>query len=340
MINLNLTIMKYLTTTLLFLILISFSGRTENVPEQFKHVDQVIWVVDDLNEVVRQWKILGFEQIEILGKVKVRSVKNKPFNAQLAIANLGGAEITWVQPLTNNSVLSSFQNSYGNGAMSLVHKLPSKSFLKNEINRLSEIGISVLDQLTFSTSKGKLELTLMDTQKEGKYVLGYVTAETSDELHTGLTAKNRNDLKLNQYAFAINEPEDISRFWAKIGFPALQISYPELGETKYQGKIVDHELIQGWQRQGDITYEWCIPVKDPIVYSDHIEMHGEGIHHLAFSVNDMDKVLKEYESLGYVNTMGGTWGKKGKPGSGRYEYVGLEEAGGMTMELLWSYPQN
>lgn len=332
--------MKFLTTTLLFLILIPFSGKTENVTEHFKHVDQVIWVVDDLNEVVRQWKNLGFEQIKILGKVKVGSVKNKTFNVQIAVANLGGAHITWIQPLTDISVLSSFQHNYGNGAMSLVHKLPSKSFLQNEINRLSEIGISVLDQLTFTTSKGKLELTLMDTQKEGKYVLGYITAETSDELHAGLTAENRHDLKLNQYAFAINEPEDISKFWTKIGFPAFQISYPELGETKYQGKIVDHELIQGWQRQGDIAYEWCIPVKGPIVYADHIQMHGEGIHHLAFSVNDMDKVLKDYESLGYMNTMGGNWGEKGKPGSGRYEYVGLEEAGGMTMELLWNFQQN
>jgi hypothetical protein len=38
--------------------------------------------------------------------------------------------------------------------------------------------------------------------------------------------------------------------------------------------------------------------------------------------------------------MEGTWGEKGKPGSGRYEYVGLEDAGGMIMELLWSYQEN
>ncbi|HAQ19166.1 MAG TPA: hypothetical protein DCR40_08040 [Prolixibacteraceae bacterium] len=87
-----------------------------------------------------------------------------------------------------------------------------------------------------------------------------------------------------------------------------------------------------------MAYEWCIPVKRPIVYADHIKLHGEGIHHLAFSVNDMDKVLNDYESLGYKNSMGGTWGEKGKPGSGRYEYIELEKAGGVTMELLWNYP--
>jgi hypothetical protein len=100
---------------------------------------------------------------------------------------------------------------------------------------------------------------------------------------------------------------------------------------------VDHDLIQGWQKHGDIAYEWCIPVSTPIVYDDHIKKHGEGIHHLAYAVKDMDKVLNDYRSKGYVVSMGGTWGEEGKPGSGRYEYIDLEDAGGVTMELLWSF---
>jgi hypothetical protein len=52
----------------------------------------------------------------------------------------------------------------------------------------------------------------------------------------------------------------------------------------------------------------------------------------------MDKVLDDYENKGYVNSMGGTWGEAGKPGSGRYEYIDLENAGGVTVELLWNHP--
>ena len=140
-----------------------------------------------------------------------------------------------------------------------------------------------------------------------------------------------------QYAFAIRDPEPVSEFWKKIGLPELEISYPVLGEPKYYGQPADHEMIQGWQRHGTITYEWCIPAKPPIVYEDHIRKHGEGIHHLGYSVNDMDKVLEDYTSRGFVVSMGGTWGEKGTAGSGRYEYIDLEEAGGLTMELLWSF---
>jgi methylmalonyl-CoA/ethylmalonyl-CoA epimerase len=332
--------MKHFTFTFLVLLSLAIVARSEKVPEHFKHVDQVIWVVNDLDKVVENWKKLGFQQIEMLGDVTAISKNDKQLNVRMAVANLGGAHITWIEPISGISVLSKFHDSYGDGAMSLVHKVLSKSRLQDEVDRLSKIGIEVLDELSFSTPGGKLNITLMDTQENGKYVLGYVTNETSADIHQGLTSENRHNLKLNQYAFAINNPKDISAFWAKIGFPEFQISHPELGETKYHGEIVDHALIQGWQRHGDIAYEWCIPVKGPIVYADHINMHGEGIHHLAFSVDNMDKVLQDYKLLGYKNTMGGTWGEKGKPGSGRYEYVGLEDAGGMTMELLWNYQEN
>lgn len=332
--------MKLLTLNFLLLAFITNTGRAESVPEHFKHVDQVIWVVDDLDKVINNWKELGFEQIELLGKVTATAKNENQFNVRMATANLGGAHITWIQPLTEKSVFSKFQKDYGNGAISLVHKLDTKKQLDEELKRLSEVGVKVLDEISILTKKGKINYTLMDTRDKGKYELGYVTDETSADIHQGLTAENRHNMKLNQYAFAINRTEDISKYWAKIGFPEFQISHPVLGETKYHGEIVDHKLIQGWQRQGDIAYEWCIPVKGPIVYADHINMHGEGIHHLAFSVDNIDKVLKDYESLGYKNTMGGTWGEKGKPGSGRYDYVDLENAGGMTMELLWSYQGN
>lgn len=203
-------------------------NNVKKTPEHFKHVDQVIWVVADLDEVIERWKELGFKQIEILGNVTATTQKNKQFDVRIAVANLGGAHITWIQPISGNSVFSDFHDSYGNGAMSLVHKLNSKARLQNELERLKEIGVEVLDKLSFLTPKGKLDLTFMDTQKEGKYILGYITEETSDDIHAGLTAENRHNLKLNQYAFAINDPEDISKFWSKVGFPEFQINHPEL----------------------------------------------------------------------------------------------------------------
>jgi hypothetical protein len=330
--------MRFLSLILLTVPLCACSHTKTEVPAHLKHVDQVLWIVDDLDNVIAHWEDLGFRQIRKLDTLEARLSKaNEEIQLRLALANLGGAQIAWIQPLNDHSVFSDFLESYGNGAISLIHRFESAEQLKDELDRLSDLDVDILEQLSISTGQGNLNFTLMDTRTEGKYVLGFTYGDPI--LRMELTAENRHDMKINQYAFAIREAEPVSAFWTKMGFPEFQINHPVLGDTRYYGEIVDHELIQGWQRHGTVAYEWCIPVKPPIVYEDHISLHGEGIHHLAFSVTDMDAVLQDYAARGYINTMGGTWGEKGKPGSGRYEYIGLEEAGGVTMELLWNYSE-
>jgi hypothetical protein len=330
--------MKQLSVLLLTVLLSACGSKTTEVPAHLKHVDQVIWIIDDLDNVIAHWDNLGFNQVLDLDTVEARLVKsNEKIHFRLALANLGGAQIAWIQPIDNHSLFYDFLASHGNGALSLVHRLESSDQLQDELGRLSGLGVDILEEIHISTDKGDLHYTLMDTRGKGKYVLGFTHGDPV--LKMDLTAENRHRMNINQYAFAIKEAEEVSAYWAKLGFPEFQINHPVLGDTRYYGEIVDHELIQGWQRHGTVSYEWCIPVKPPIVYEDHIKLHGEGIHHLAFSVTDMDAVLQDYAARGYINTMGGTWGEKGTTGSGRYEYIGLEEAGGVTIELLWNYSE-
>jgi hypothetical protein len=332
--------MKYLLIFVLGFVLCSCGEKTSEVPVQFKHVDQVIWVIKDLNNTISNWNNLGFNQIINLDTVNANLKKSgKTVKIKLARANLGGANITWIQPLEGESVFSEFNRSYGDGAMSLVHRLDNIDALQDELNRLSGLGVKVKEEISIETDKGNLYYVLMDTRDEGKYYLGYTCGDEDLQMIQGLTSENRLKLKINQYAFALKNGNEkpVSAYWHKIGFPEFEINHPQLGNKHYYGSEVDHDLIQGWQRHGDIAYEWCIPISTPIVYDDHIKKHGEGIHHLAFTVEDMDKVLEDYKAKGYVVSMGGTWGEEGKPNSGRYEYIDLPNAGGVTMELLWSF---
>ena len=317
-----------------------FAGilNATGIPEAYNHVDQVLWVVSDVERTMEKYQELGFSQIRDMGRVTATmETSGKRQKIRLVCANLGGAQVNWIEPLKGNSVFTAFLEENGDGAMSLVHRFPDEKSVEQEAARLKDLGVRELERISILTGGGELKFVLMDTRKDGKFNLGFVCDDHGPDLFQGLGAENRDGLKLNQYAFAIRDPGPVSLFWQKIGLPEFQINHPVLGETHYYGDIVDHALIQGWQRHGDIAYEWCIPVKPPIVYEDHIQLHGEGIHHLAFSVEDMDQVLADFTSRGYVVSMGGTWGEKGQPGSGRYEYIDLEEAGGLTMELLWNY---
>ena len=320
------------------LTLLAGNIHASDIPAVYNHVDQVLWVVSDVDRTVESYRELGFSEVKDLGKVTaIMESTGKHQKVRLVCANLGGAHINWIEPLKGKSAFTEFLEENGDGAMSLVHRFPDNKSMEMEINRLKNLGIGELERITILTGKGELRFVLLDTRKEGKFNLGFVSGDDGTAIFRSLDAENRDGLKLNQYAFAIRDPEPVSEFWSRIGLPEFQINHPVLGETHYYGEIVDHALIQGWQRHGDIAYEWCIPVKPPIVYEDHIQLHGEGIHHLAFSVADMDQVLEDFTSRGYVVSMGGTWGEKGKPGSGRYEYIDLEEAGGLTMELLWNF---
>src|SRR4030042_1050772 len=332
--------MKNTLLVLSLILLYSCSEKTTEVPVHFKHVDQVIWVVNDLNNIVRHWSNLGINQVMDLDTVDAELKESgKSVRLRMAKANLGGANITWIQPLGGESVFYEFHTLYGNGAMSLVYRMANEKALQDELNHLSDIGLSVKEEIIINTKSGNVNYVLIDTRDGGKYYLGYTWGDEDIKLMQQLSSGNQHDMQLNQYAFALRNDnvESVSGFWQKIGFPEFQINHPELGNKHYYDSPVDHDLIQGWQRHGDIAYEWCIPVSTPIVYDDHIKKHGEGFHHLAFAGKDMDKVLDDYRSKGYVVSMGGTWGEEGKPGSGRYEYIDLEDAGGVTMELLWGY---
>jgi methylmalonyl-CoA/ethylmalonyl-CoA epimerase len=319
-------------------ILSAGSLKSAEIPSFYKEVDQVLWVVSDVENTMLKYRLLGFDQFMDLGTAEVKSLtRGTTSMARLVSANLGGAHVVWIQPIEGESVFKEFHEGHGDAAMSLVHRSLKVSELKDELVRLDQLGIGILDKISIATKEGELAFVLMDTEAEGKYVLGFTFEANGLQVHTPLCDENRLEMKLNQYAFAIEDPKPVSEFWEQIGLPELKINYPELGDPMYYGKPADHDLIQGWQRHGTVAYEWCIPVKPPIVYEDHIKKHGEGIHHLAFSVGDMDLVLEDYTSQGFVVSMGGTWGEEGKPGSGRYEYIDLEEAGGLTMELLWNY---
>ncbi len=332
--------MKQFFLVLLLVVPQFFFVESSEVHEHFNKVDQILWVVSDLDNVKYHWENLGFNQVIDLDTVDVlfKTTGNKQ-KIRMAKANLGGAVVSWIQPLEGNSVFTRFLGEKKDGAMSIVHRLTNEKDLDSEIKRLAILGVEILEKIDINTEFGLVHFVLMNTQEKGTYILGYTYGEADLEIIKKLKPDNRHKVKLSQYAFAINDPVHISAYWNKLGMPEFQITYPQLGDTRYYGELADYKLSQGWQRHGTIPYEWCIPVKPPVVYIDHINKHGEGIHHLGFDVKEMDSALEDYKSHGYVVSMNGTWGEKGKPGSGRYEYIDLEHAGGVTLELLWSYQE-
>ena len=58
--------MKYILPALCCIFLGSFRTATSQIPEYYNHVDQVLWVVDDLTNTIKHWANLGFTRLWIL----------------------------------------------------------------------------------------------------------------------------------------------------------------------------------------------------------------------------------------------------------------------------------
>lgn len=305
----------------------------------YKEVDHIIWIVQNIKKTQKGWAEIGFNEVEELKKVKLIShgYKDDKGSIKASMAYLGGTKALWIQPVSGETIFSRSLTKNGEGAIALIHKVKDESELNQVTQQLASVNIGKIATYTLQTKSGDLKYTIMDTREKGKYYLGFVIDERRS--NPGYNGNNQLNMKFNQYAFAIKQPQSVSSFWVSAGLPEMEITHGELWDKEYFGKPANFDMNLGWQRHGSVVYEWCIPLEGPNVYADHMRVHGEGIQHFGFAVEDMDQAIQFFEQKEYKVSMSGGWGEKGKPGSGRFTYIDLSKIGGMTIELLWSYKE-
>ena len=323
------------TLALIAVWLLAGAPAFAQLPDLYRSVTGVHWVVADLDKVKQGWARLGFPALQDHGEVGLQMVhrgRSTTSRLRVAMASLGGLEVHWIQPLDANGAYAEFLARHGSGIMSLNHTAPSLDALEKEVARLNAAGIPVLQRADVDTGGGLLTVVHMDTEAEGKYVLGLVHGSVPG---AGAPPPTPFGLKRSQFAFLAKDLKGVGEFWKKAGFPEMSVTHGPLRDLVYRGQPGQFDQELGWQRHGQIVYEWIRILKGPTVYEEYLKAHGEGAHHLGFDVADMDKVIGEWSALGFPPLQSGAWGEKGKPGSGRFAYLDTEGIGGVLIELLW-----
>ena len=306
----------------------------EQSPDFYKEVAEVHWVVKDLDTVLQGWSKFGFPpDLKPADRNYAARLRGRPAAGRERVArgHIGGVSVVWIQPVEGKSAYSEFLENHGSGIFSLMHRVPTIEALDREAARLRALGIPELQRGTIGT--GAETCVYFDTAKEGKYALGLIHAPR-------VTAPpEKADMKTSQYAFVVKDMRPVSAFWARIGLPAFTYTHPPLFHLRYHDRPGTFDQELGWQRHGRIVYEWIVPLRGPTVYRDFLNAHGEGVHHLAFEVPDLDRAIAHWASLGSPCVQSGSWGDEGKPGWGRYAYIDTDPAGGVMLELLWNFRQ-
>lgn len=137
-------------------------------------------------------------------------------------------------------------------------------------------------------------------------------------LHVSMVVKDMDK------AIKLFESMGVGPFPPFLGGPGMAFT----GKT-VRGKTSDYDMDLRFARgdMGGIGFELIQPLKGRSIYDEFLEKKGEGLHHIAYMVEDIDVEIADMEKRGFKVIQTGAM-----PNS-RWAYFDTDKLGGMVIEL-------
>lgn len=142
-----------------------------------------------------------------------------------------------------------------------------------------------------------------------------------------------------QVGFIVKDVEETKKKWAEfLGVtppPTQPVGDYAVTQTTYKGEPAPEAscLMAFFDVGPGIQLELIQPNEQPSTWRNYLNEKGEGIHHVAFVVNDSKAVIANCEAFGLTLEQHGVYGD----GSGEYNYMNGEKDLKCIVELLESY---
>lgn len=139
---------------------------------------------------------------------------------------------------------------------------------------------------------------------------------------------------VTQVCIVCRDVDACSQRWAAalgVAPPSIKITKPgpEVKEL-YRGKPSTGQARIAVIRLGQVSLELLQPVGPDTSWKEILDQKGETVHHIAFGVQDVDKTVKRFESLGMPVVHQGRFDGD----NGTYTYVDSARSLGVIIELL------
>ena len=116
---------------------------------------------------------------------------------------------------------------------------------------------------------------------------------------------------ITQVALVTKDIEASAKRWAAV----LGVDVPKITTTRpgnevhmvYQGKPSNARAKLAFLRAGQVTVELIEPVGAGSSWKKFLDEHGEGVHHIAFNVQNLERADSEMKALGYDEIHRGRW---------------------------------
>jgi hypothetical protein len=110
---------------------------------------------------------------------------------------------------------------------------------------------------------------------------------------------------VDQVALVVEDIVDgMDRYGAILGvgpWTVYRFEPPDLTEQTYYGEDVENGMLLALAKVGDVMIELIEPTIGPNIYRDHLDEHGEGLHHIAYFGWDEEEtyaVVEEFTNAG------------------------------------------
>lgn len=109
--------------------------------------------------------------------------------------------------------------------------------------------------------------------------------------------------EITQIAFVVEDLDDgMDRFGALLGVEPWEVyrfEPPRLTDRTFRGEPHEYSMALAITEVGDTMLELIEPLEGESIYTEHLDEHGEGLHHVGcFAFDDVDAVIEEFEDAG------------------------------------------
>src|SRR6202167_3243824 len=197
------------------------TGHAE-MPDYYKTVNRVVWLVQNVDLAKQGWSQLGLSDIhEYPDVVLTGQDHGKPVRmwAWEITGHLGNLTVNMIQPAEGQlNAWNTFLGKHGDGIFSIVHEVKSQAEMEKEIKRMRGLGVGVLQQLSLDRDGKRVTYTYFDTEPQGKFVLGLV-------YWPGGAPAPGPPGKVSHLAPVVRDLEPVSAYWQKLGFSAFRMEH-------------------------------------------------------------------------------------------------------------------
>ena len=143
------------------------------------------------------------------------------------------------------------------------------------------------------------------------------------------------DWKFHHISVVVRDMEKATKFYEALGIgPFPPLLGPEgtvpLENRTLRGEAADWELDLRHAEGGvgDLTFELIQPLEGDTPVKEFLEKKGEGIQHIGFFVDDIDKETAKLAEKGFKQT------QSGETPTVKWAYYGTDAVGGFSIELM------